>query len=646
LNWRINKLILNYLFHDYQQAEQFSLEAQPYLNATMGYPLYVLYYFYDVLNQLSLYDQTSPENQSKILTEIEENQSKLQLWASHAPMNFQHKVDLVAAERAKISGDLWQASELYEQAIAGANKYEYPQEEALAYELAARFYYQQGKRKIAQTYFREAHYLYSHWGAIAKVRHLENCYPQFLPRQLSDSALTQTLISSNGTQTNILDLNSVFKASQTLSSALKRETLLKKIMEIIIENAGAETGYLLRQNQDQWFVEARASIGEKVPEIIATDLTKMLNLELPESVINYVARTEKKVLLNQANSQGDFTQDPYIQQAQIKSIFCFPLIYQGVMKAIIYLENKLLENAFTTDRLEILKLISTQAAISLENVNLYETLEQQVYERTEKLSTALENLQRTQSQLIESEKMAALGNLVAGVAHEISTPIGTSITIASFFACETTNFLQTCTTGQLKRSTLNEYLKIADESSKMLMGNLNRAGDLVNNFKQVAVDQTILEKRTFNLQGYIHDLLVTLLPELRHRQITTVITGDESLFITSYPGIFSQIITNLVMNSLKHAYHNQAPGNLTFKIEQKNNILYLKYNDDGCGIAPEYLPRIFEPFFTTTRGRGGTGLGLHIVYNLVRQMLKGTITCHSEVNQGTEFLLELPLDPF
>ena len=125
MNWRINKLILNYLFHDYQQAEQFSLEAQPYLNATMGYPLYVLYYFYDVLNQLSLYDQTSPENQSKILTEIEENQSKLQLWASHAPMNFQHKVDLVAAERAKISGDLWQASELYEQAIAGANKYEY-----------------------------------------------------------------------------------------------------------------------------------------------------------------------------------------------------------------------------------------------------------------------------------------------------------------------------------------------------------------------------------------------------------------------------------------------------------------------------------------------------------------------------------------
>lgn len=637
----INKLILNYLFQQYAAAMEISQTAKQYIEASKGYPFYALYFFYDSLTQLALYHNST--TQAQILNQVKQNQIKLKNWAYHAPMNYQHKYDLVAAEVARVTGDLWQASELYEQAIAGANKQEYCQEEALAYELAAKFYRHLGRRKIAQNYLIEAHYLYRYWGAIAKVEHLEQRYPQFLPRKLSENALTQTIISSNGTQTNILDLNSIFKVAQALTTALKRETLLNTMMKIIIENAGAEKGYLILSHHGIWRVEASAEVGQPHPQLNTCHLEEVLEKKLPATLINYVIRTQKDVVLNQATNKGDFTTDPYICQARPQSILCLPLIHQGKMNGVLYLENRLTTDAFTPDRLEILQLLSTQAAISLENVNLYETLEEKVSDRTAELTRTLENLKQTQNQLIEAEKMASLGNLVAGVAHEISTPVGTSITISSFLAQETENFLTAVNTGQLKRSVLNQYLQVAQESSQMLLANLTRAGELVNSFKQVAVDQNRLEHRTFNVKTYLEEIVLSLQPELRHQQHRIYITGDDQVTMTSYPGALSQIITNLVMNSINHAYPNQRSGTLSFQIEKQDQQLKLIYCDDGCGIAADHLNKIFEPFFTTARNQGGTGLGLHIVYNLVHQTLKGTISCQSAINQGTQFFMTFPL---
>lgn len=262
-------------------------------------------------------------------------------------------------------------------------------------------------------------------------------------------------------------------------------------------------------------------------------------------------------------------------------------------------------------------------------------------EMNEELTKTLKDLQATQKQLIESEKMAALGSLVAGVAHEINTPLGVGVTAASTLDQETELFVEACKTG-LTRATLKDYIHTAKQSSKLILSNLTRAADLVYSFKQVAVDQTTSEKRDFNLKTYLKAVLRSLGPQLS--RYTVEIKGGDTIHLHSYPGAFSQVITNLVMNSLTHAYDKGQTGNLQFEYQQNQTHAIMSYSDDGCGIQAEHLEKIFDPFFTTARHQGGTGLGLHIVYNLVTQKLGGTISCESQVGQGTKFSLHLPLE--
>ena len=264
----------------------------------------------------------------------------------------------------------------------------------------------------------------------------------------------------------------------------------------------------------------------------------------------------------------------------------------------------------------------------------------------EKKSTDLEQafnqLSLMQDKLVEAEKMSALATLVTGIAHEINTPVGTSITLASTLADETAMLTTAVAQGQLMRSTLHDYLDIAAESTALLMANLSRAGDLIQSFKQVAVDQVILERRTFRVKEYLEEVLASLAPNLKKTPHTLTVKGDESIMINSYPGALAQIVTNFVTNSLTHAFDLNAHGTIYIDISEYNDQILIHYNDDGSGIAPENLGKIFDPFFTTARHRGGTGLGLHIVYNLVTQKLQGKIEVDSQLNKGTSFKVLLP----
>ncbi len=279
-------------------------------------------------------------------------------------------------------------------------------------------------------------------------------------------------------------------------------------------------------------------------------------------------------------------------------------------------------------------------------------LEQEVSERKRaeealchanaELQTALGHLKATQAQLIESEKMAALGELVACVAHEINTPIGIGVMAASTLAIKTHTAAEAYENKQLKGSALKTYFESATYGNSLILKNLNRANELVKSFKQVAVDQTYLEKRSFLVTQYIENILASLSPQLKKTPHQITVNGDKNIEIDSYPGAFSQIITNLVINSLTHAYQKGEEGNLRFDLSQESGRLILEYKDDGCGIPAENLNKIFEPFFTTGRTKGGTGLGLHIVYNLVTQKLQGTICAKSVVGVGTTFIINLP----
>lgn len=280
--------------------------------------------------------------------------------------------------------------------------------------------------------------------------------------------------------------------------------------------------------------------------------------------------------------------------------------------------------------------------ISAKDITDLKSAEMELAQRSEELTHTLTTLQETQSQLVESAKMAALGNLVAGVAHEINTPVGTALMMASTLENSTQTIVQEIAQNTLTQSSFQKYTELATEASQLILGNLNRAGELIQSFKQVAVDQTSLKVRRFVVKSYIEEVLNNLSSQLKQTAHRVTILGNETTEIQSSPGALSQIITNFVINSLTHGFVDGKPGHIQIQIREEVNTCVLEYKDDGIGIPPEHIGRVFEPFYTTARHKGGSGLGLHLVYNLVTKKLHGNIIVMSEVNQGTAFTIRLP----
>jgi predicted ATPase/serine phosphatase RsbU (regulator of sigma subunit)/tRNA A-37 threonylcarbamoyl transferase component Bud32 len=389
-NVYINKLILCYLFGVYPQAVENATIANQYLDGLIGALLVPLFHFYDSLARLAVYADAAAPEQKGIFDKVRANQEKMQKWAHHAPMNYLHKFYLVEAERYRVLGQYMEAMDYYDKAIAGAKENEYINEEALAYELAAKFYMARDKQIIARTYMSEAHYAYTRWGALAKVKDLEAKYPQLLSKSSSRPNITSTHTTNHSTATgsqsaSALDLATVMKASQAISGEIVLDKLLASLMKILIENAGAQVGYLILESQGQLLIEAEGAIDS---DNVAVLQSIPIKNRLPNAIINYVVRTRESIVLSDATVEGNFTQDSYIQHHQPKSILCFPLINQGQLVSIIYLENNLTTGAFTPERLEVLKILSAQAAISIENARLYQTLEDKVSERTTQLAQA------------------------------------------------------------------------------------------------------------------------------------------------------------------------------------------------------------------------------------------------------------------
>lgn len=492
--------------------------------------------------------------------------------------------------------------------------------------------------------------------------HLDQHYPELLAdvsaktskaskpsKDREPGHATTGATTSNQVKGEQLDMTSVMKASQVISGEIEIKKLLSRMMQIILENAGAEKGCLILKSDGDFRIEAEGHIHqEKVQVLQSIPLEE--SPDVPVTIIQYVARAKENLVLEDAAHQGDFTTDPYIMNHQPKSLLCAPLIHRNDLSGILYLENTVATGAFTPERLEVLPLLCSQAAISLENANLYKqqqdyskTLEEKVEERTTELKRSLETIKKTQAQLVQSEKMAALGGLVAGVAHEVNTPIGIAVTAASHLEDKTQEFVAKVESQKLKRSDLDSYAKTASDSSNLILKNLSGAVKIVQGFKQVAVDQTSGERREFKLKAYIEDVLLSLKPKLKHTKHVVTVTCPEDLTLKSFPGAFSQIISNLVMNSLIHGFEEVEAGEITFDAVEENGSIILTYRDNGKGMDEKTLKKIFDPFFTTKRSRGGSGLGMHIVHNLVTQTLGGTILCESQPGNGMMINMKVPM---
>ncbi|MGG6282666.1 trifunctional serine/threonine-protein kinase/ATP-binding protein/sensor histidine kinase [Leptolyngbya sp. AN03gr2] len=673
----VQKLILAYLFGNAEEALAYSDRVAPCLSSLSSDATAGMFCFYDSLARLAVYPNVSDKEQSQILETIAANQAKLAHWANCAPINYQHKFELVEAERYRVLGQKLEAIEMYDRAIATAYTNGYLHEAAIANELAVQFYGQWEKHKLAQSYFADAYYGYLRWGALAKVQQLESIYPQQfallqLAKRQSTSHITSEGISSLSSSmkgTMMLDFFAIVKASQALSSAIELETLVSSLMQVVIENAGAEQCVFMLPENGQWQVVAQAT--PQGASLIAATPVEQSDL-IPQSIVNYVMRTSEAIVLDHACTEAAFASDRYLRKHRSKSVLCTPVQNQGQLIGILYLENNLATAAFTSDRLEVLQILTAQAAISLQNAILYRTLEQKVEHRTQELrqknqslSQALKELKNTQTQLIQSEKMSSLGQMVAGIAHEINNPI----TFIHSNLPPATNYFQDLLDlihlyqSEYPDRTPNIEAAIEQIDLEFMMSDLQklltsmrsgseRIRDIVLSLRTFSrLDES--EKKSVDLHAGIDSVVLLL----QHRLNRTAHTPEIQVIkaygnlpnVECYANQINQVLMNLLSNAIDAVVDRPLRGasNWTPMIEIQTETLdagrvAIQLKDNGVGMSQAVMKKIFDPFFTTKPVGSGTGLGLSIAYQIIVDKHQGQLTCHSIPDEGTTFVIELP----
>ncbi|MEG4996720.1 hybrid sensor histidine kinase/response regulator [Microcoleus sp. B4-D4] len=629
------KMMLSYLFKEFNQTVMIAHLALKYASMGAGLMHMSIYNFYYSLALLALSPKASAKEKEEYLSEVAANQEKMKTWAFHAPCNFQHKYDLVEAEKARILGQPLEASDYYDRAIAGAKEQGYIQEECLANELAAEFYLSRSKDKIARVYLTDAYYGYIRWGAKAIVKDLEARYPQIFSRiakpETQRSQVGMTTTATSGGSAGSLDLATVIKASQALSGEIVLSKLLAKLMKIAIENAGAQSGTFILEKAGNLLIEAYGTVDSDVEVLQTIPVEK--SQQLPISLINYVARTQENVVLNDASCEGTFTADTYIVNQKPKSVLCTPIIHQGKLTGIFYLENNLTTGAFTPDRLEVLQLLSSQAAISIENARLYNDLEAANASLEAKVAERTQQLQEKNIHLQKAEELAKAANsakseFLANMSHELRTPLN----------------------GILGYTQILKRQKNLAEQQKDGLNVINQCGEHLLTLINDILDLSKIEARkmeihlsNFPFSEFLEGIAEICNIRAEQKGISLIyepitklplaVEGDEKRL--------RQVLINLLGNAIKFT----EQGGVAFKVGYQDGKIRFQVEDTGVGMAPEQLQDIFLPFHQVGEANlkvEGTGLGLAISRQLV-QMMGGEIKVKSTLGQGSVFFFDLDL---
>jgi len=379
---------------------------------------------------------------------------------------------------------------------------------------------------------------------------------------------------------------------------------------------------------------------------VSDQITLSLEVGIPvESIQQQVHQTSVRLTLSLAAALVTLLLISYWGARRLLSPF------QEITQVVAHLSQGHMQEVRTKNRfLESTQLANLLNQLQRRVIRDQSELESQVEQRTQLLSKANQALEQKlvenralQKQLVETKMNAQLGQLVAGVAHEINTPLGISLTASSMLGEHVNSLLERFESGQLTRGEMKKHLSICQEAAPLIQSNLERGAELIRTFKELSVDQSSGMCRSFLLGEYIHEVVLTLAPEYKRYQLQFDIQGDEELLLTSYPGAFGHILTKLVLNSLKHGFSKQQQHRISIHFEKQGDQLQLTYQDDGKGADAETLSRMFEPFYTTDRFDGHTGLGMHIVYNQVSQTLGGTIQVQARASGGLQFIIHAPL---
>ncbi|MDJ0508598.1 MAG: AAA family ATPase [Crocosphaera sp.] len=669
-----HKTMLSYVMGEFEEAVKYAQEGKKYVGEmlTAGVPKFL---FYSCLSHLAIYHHTSIQEQKKILQDVQGYQQKMKILAAHNPSHFLGKLYLVEAELHRVLNSQTKARDYYDQAINMFQKNGYIHEKALAYELAAKFYLEQEYNHLNYYYMQDAHYSYKLWGAMTKVESLEESYPQLLKKENSYHDKINTKVTGKRLSSD-LDLNSVLKVSQLISGEIILKKLLGKLMIAIIENAGAQRGLLLLEKENNWFIEADVNLQNDEFYLLQSISIESFNnngnsLKLSIPIINYVAHTKDDIVLNDAKHEGQFTQSAYIIKNKPKSILCTPLINQGKLTGIIYLENNLITAAFTPERVEVVKILSSSAAISIENSRLYEQLEdysktlekkvqlrtKEIQERNQQLNTTLAKLKATQDQIIAQEKLASLGALTAGIAHEIKNPLNF-----------VNNFAELCVelTEELEEEIVTQKEKLDPETIEYIEEILD---DIKNNSHKIHEHgqraDKIVHGMLMHSKGKPGQRQLTNINNLLSESVNLAYHGmrvkDSSFNIkieTNYEpnlpeiNIVPQDISRVFLNAINNACYTvhekkkiseeEFIPTLTVATKAENQQIKIIINDNGRGIPQEIIDKVFNPFFTTKPTGQGTGLGLSISYDIIVQGHQGEILIESKENTSTQLTIILP----
>jgi len=685
------KSLLSYLFREYAAAVDYANLASEYVESMLGFMDYAQQHLYYALALLAHYPLAEVDCRAEYMQKVEFLQEKMENWAAHAPENFQHKYDLIAAEKYRVLGDEVQAIALYDRAITGARENGYTHEEALANERAGSYHLARGLENMARFYIIESYYGYIRWGAIAKVRDLESQYPQFFARltaednsDVTKTGTVRTTVESSG----VLDLPTVLKAYQTISGEIQIGQLLDKLMKIVIENSGAQKGFLILNQDNSLTLSASGRVdGEEV--LVQSDRVP-LDRAVAMGVVNYVQRTQQSLVLSDAYSEGMFTNDPYIKENKPRSVLCTPMLNQGKLMGMLYLENNLTTDAFTRSRLEVVTLLAAQAAVSLENASLYanlsatnqqlsaanhqledysRNLEGKVNERTlelqaknQHLLSTLKQLEHTQTQLIQSEKMSSLGQMVAGIAHEINNPvnfISGNIGHAKTYMEDALDLLDLYTQyypeaeAEIQEKITEVDLEFLQEDMPKLLDSMqvgtDRIRDIVLSLRSFSrLDEA--DMKQVDIHAGIDSTLLILQHRLSEPQggLIEIIKDYGPLPLTEcYAGQLNQVFLNILSNAIDvlAAYDQQPAPTIRLGTEAiENDRIAIRIADNGPGMTESVRAKVFDPFFTTKPVGKGTGLGLSLSYQIVVDQHGGQLTCESTPDRGTEFLIIIPIN--